>query len=330
VTLPLLPMRPYFQAKVWGGQKLSRVPNKGAPPGHPIGEAWEVADLPEGTSRVASGPYKGFTLTDLVREHGRELCGPASVDGRFPLLVKLIDAASDLSVQVHPGTDEARRIPGARPKEEAWIILAADPGGRVLHGVRPDVTREDFERAIADGSAGQKLRELTINPGDLVHVQPGTFHAIGRGVLLLEIQEPSDTTFRVWDWGRVGMDGKPRELHVEQALACGRFGPQAEVAPAPQRLGAGRTLLLDVGKFRIERLVVMAGQRLRMRAPTTSPMVVIPLNAPLRLATEEGELTCPPLSTVVVPSVVDDIRFAADTEAHAIVVGLGGRDLIQG
>lgn len=330
MSLPLLPMRPHFQAKVWGGQKLARIPNKGAPAGHPVGESWEVADLAEGTSTVADGAYKGFSLSDLVKQYGRELCGPSAVAGRFPLLVKLIDAASDLSIQVHPGRDEARRIPGARPKDEAWIILAVDPGGRVLHGLRPDVTQTDFSRAIRDGSVGNLMRDIQVRPGDLVHVQPGTFHAIGRGVLLLEIQEPSDTTFRVWDWGRLGLDGKPRELHVEQALEVGRFGPQASVAPPPQALGAGRTLLVDAGEFRIERLVLMPGQRRRMRVTQQSPLVVIPLNAPVTLATEDGGHKASPLSSTVVPAVIDDLNFASDTEAHVIVAGTGGRDLLQG
>jgi mannose-6-phosphate isomerase len=225
-ALPLLPMKPLFLDKIWGGQRVARLPNKNAPGLPNIGESWEVADLKEGQSTVASGPLAGRTLGELVERHGAALCGTRASAGRFPLLVKLVDAGDALSVQVHPGAAYAASHPGTSSKDESWLILQADPDGYVLHGFVDGVTEASFKAAIAEDRADQLLRRVPVKPGDVLRVAPGTVHAIGRGVLLLECQEPSDTTFRVYDYGRRDAAGKTRALHVEQALAVSAFGPQ--------------------------------------------------------------------------------------------------------
>lgn len=230
----LLGMRPRYVEKLWGGERLARLPAKArpghAPPiGRVVGEAWEVADLPEGSSTVEGGPLHGRSLTDVVRLFGREVVGdaPLAADGtlRFPLLVKLIDAGDDLSVQVHPTLAWAESHPGAVAKDEAWLVVDAVGGARVLHGTPPQMDAATFRAAIASGTADRALREVPVAVGDVVRIEPGTLHAIGRGCLMLEVQEPSDTTFRVWDFGRLDKDGRARALHVEEALAVARFGP---------------------------------------------------------------------------------------------------------
>ena len=231
----VLAMKPHYVEKLWGGARLGALAAKKrpghAPPFAKTGESWEVADLPEGCSVVDGGPLHGRTLRDVVAEHGRAVCGERAVAGpdgvlRFPLLVKLLDAADDLSVQVHPHAAYASAHPGTFSKDEAWLVVAAEPGAKVLHGLKDGVDRAAFERAITDGTAAQCLREVHVAVGDVLRIAPGTMHAVGRGCLLLEVQEPSDTTFRVWDYNRVEATGKKRALHIEQALAVARFGKQ--------------------------------------------------------------------------------------------------------
>lgn len=272
----LLGMRPHYVEKLWGGARIARLPAKEraghAPPADVrVGESWEVADLPEGSSWVDGGPLAGLSLTEVVARFGADVVGEGAPtrDGvvRFPLLVKLLDATDDLSVQVHPGEAFARAHPGTYSKDEAWLVVDAAPGARVLHGLAPGVDVARFRTALGGGDVARLLRQVPVTAGDVVRVAPGTMHAVGKGCLLLEVQEPSDTTFRVWDWGRVDERGQPRPLHVEQALAAARFdvdGP-AVLSPAPpgepvvtaprfsltvQRVEAGarRPLLLPEGR----------------------------------------------------------------------------------
>ncbi len=240
-------MRPRYIEKIWGGARVASLPAKQrpghAPPaGQRTGESWEVADLVEGSSVVDGG---GATLRELVERHGRALVGEKAREGpdgvlRFPLLVKLIDAGDDLSVQVHPGQEYARTHPGTFSKDEAWLVVAVEPGATVLHGFREGVTRPAFERAIADGRAHQHLRTVRVSVGDVLRIAPGTMHAVGAGCMLLEVQEPSDTTFRVWDYNRLE-NGAPRKLHVEQALEVARFGRQDPPLVQDLAPGAGLT-----------------------------------------------------------------------------------------
>lgn len=272
----LLAMRPRFVEKLWGGARIARLHAKGRPGHSPpagasVGESWEVADLPEGSSMVDGGPLAGLTLTEVVSRFGRDVVGDVApaLDGtlRFPLLVKLIDASDDLSVQVHPGEDYARQHAGTSSKDEAWLVVDAAPGARVLHGTNPGVDAAALRAALDAGTVDRALREVKVVSGDVLRVEPGTLHAVGKGCLLLEVQQPSDTTFRLWDWGRVDKDGRPRALHVEQAFAVARFGVEsaAILPPAPpgepvvraprysmtlQRVvaGARRPLLLPQGR----------------------------------------------------------------------------------
>jgi mannose-6-phosphate isomerase len=224
-------MRPHYVDKLWGGSRLATLPAKRShPPPVRTGESWEVADLVEGSSSVDGGPCDGMSLRALVETHGRQVVGEraALVGGvlRFPILVKLIDAGDDLSVQVHPGDDYAKDHPGTFAKDEAWLVVDVAPGARVLHGVREGVDKDEFARAIALGIAHEQLRDVRVSVGDVLRIAPGTMHAVGRGCLLLEVQEPSDTTFRVFDYNRSDVDGKPRKLHVDEAMAVARFGKQ--------------------------------------------------------------------------------------------------------
>jgi mannose-6-phosphate isomerase len=240
MSLQPLKFKPRYLAKMWGGRKIESVLGKSLPAGT-IGESWELFDFPPGvvdesadwiSSVVADGPLEGKTLHELVVEFGRELYGSVPLvgpHGQFPILIKFLDAAQDLSVQVHPDAVYAKANPGAHLKNEAWFVVQADPGSRLLKGLRPGVTRESFTRAIADGSVESSINSITVKAGDCFYLPSGTVHALGAGILAAEVQTPSDTTFRVFDFNRVDPStGKLRTLHVEQAMKCIDFSGGAE------------------------------------------------------------------------------------------------------
>jgi mannose-6-phosphate isomerase len=224
-----LTFRPVFKERVWGGRRLGETFQKSLPPDAPIGESWELTDRPEGVSVIANGPLAGRDLRWLMSHHGEELLGrPVGPGERFPWLIKLLDARDDLSLQVHPPASRAAELRG-EPKTEMWYFAAADPGARIYVGLRRGVTRAEFERRLDDGTVAECLHVHEMHPGDVMFVPSGRVHALGRGNLVFEIQQNSDTTYRVFDWNRPGLDGRPRELHREPSLASIDF---EDVEPA--------------------------------------------------------------------------------------------------
>lgn len=237
--------------KVWGGRRLITL-GKPLPDG-PIGESWELADLGAtaasggggGAARsvIAAGPLAGRTLHDALTAWGPALLGDArpTPDGGFPLLVKYLDAREHLSVQVHPSPAYAAAHREAHLKTESWYIVAAEPGAELFIGLQPGVTRDDLARAIADGTVPALMRSRPAVPGECHTLPSGTVHALGAGVLVAEVQTPSDTTFRLYDWTRE-YDRPVRELHIEQALACASFDePPPPMAAGGERSTVART-----------------------------------------------------------------------------------------
>ena len=250
MSLYALKFKPRFVEKMWGGRKIETVLGKPLPAEKPIGESWELYDFPPGvvegspgwvSSEIANGPHAGRTLHWAVSEFGREvhgdvpLVGPKAPDGKgtqFPILVKFLDAREDLSVQVHPDERYCQGNPGAHLKCEAWYVLQSDPGARLLKGLRPGTTRDVFRRAIEQGTVEQHVNAVPAKPGSAFYLPSGTVHALGAGILVAEVQTPSDTTFRVYDFNRTDPStGKPRALHIQQALECIDF---ANKGAAPQ------------------------------------------------------------------------------------------------
>jgi mannose-6-phosphate isomerase len=214
-----LKFEPVFMERVWGGRELARFGKK-LPPEKRIGESWEISDRPEAQSIVANGPLKGKSLGELVAEHGEKFLGARAAGAeKFPLLVKLLDCRQRLSLQVHPPPAMAEKFDG-EPKTEAWYILDAKPSAQLIVGLKKGVTGADFFRALEEKRLEPCLHSVPVAAGDVMFVPSGRMHAIDAGIVLLEVQQNSDTTFRVYDWNRVGLDGCPRELHVQQALAC--------------------------------------------------------------------------------------------------------------
>lgn len=236
--------------RVWGGKHLERLLGKPLPPGKSIGESWELCDRAEAQSVVEGGPFAGARLHELLARAPEALLGPALAArklARFPLLVKFIDANQDLSVQVHPSDDDVRRLGlSDRGKTECWVIVHAEPGARIQRGVKPGVTRHTFEEALARGRVEEVLHYVSVSRGDVVAIPPGMLHAIGAGIVLAEIQQNSDLTFRVYDYGRPGLDGRPRPLHLKEALEVIRFEGSApgffEEDMAPDVVGASERL----------------------------------------------------------------------------------------
>ena len=218
---PLL-FEPAYKQVLWGGHRLAEKFGRPLPPdGPPVGEAWEICDRPEFESPVINGALKGVTLHELVTAFGRDFVGHAFNRGRFPILVKLLDAEKRVSLQVHPNEAACKIIGGtAEPKTEMWYILDAVKGAKIIAGLSPKSSRMRFMENLHSPDIESQLQVFDSFPGDAYFIGAGRVHAIGAGNLLLEIQQNSDTTYRLSDWGRVGADGKPRELHIEQALQC--------------------------------------------------------------------------------------------------------------
>ncbi len=221
---PLL-FTPNLHSTVWGGQRLYRFKEQ-SPTSTPVGESWEVGCIPDSTSMIANGDYAGLDLASLIERYPEEILGKAvckEYAGQFPLLVKFIDAQQDLSIQVHPDDEMALREHGKRGKSEMWYIMDAAPGSYIYVGFKKEVTPEEYKQHIQDDTIVDILAKHEVHPGDAYYIPAGRVHAIGAGVLLAEVQQSSDITYRIYDYNRKGLDGKPRELHTHLAAQALNF-----------------------------------------------------------------------------------------------------------
>ena len=276
-------LEPALVHKIWGGKRLGE-PNE---VGEGVGEAWILSAREDNPSIVASGPHAGESFLDYVNELGPAGLGKnAEVMDAFPTLIKFIDAATPLSIQVHPNDAYARANGMPYGKTEMWIILAAEPSAFLYLGVKEEMTPEEFAAAIADGSIEDKLNRVPVKPGDVYFIQAGTLHAIGGGILLAEVQQNSDTTYRVWDFGRVGADGKPRELHIPQACDVANLAPLAGLGDLedPQAVPGGTRQMVGQGScFRTERWVLDGAADLPVSADSFMAVILLAGSADLTL-----------------------------------------------
>jgi mannose-6-phosphate isomerase len=263
---PLI-FHPIFKERIWGGRYLDVLYGKSLPPGVPIGESWEISDRPGDSSVIANGPLAGRDLRWVMQNHQSELLGAApSLAGRFPLLVKILDARDRLSLQVHPPQSKAAKL-GGDPKTEMWYIADAMPGAELYVGLKSKTTRQEFEKKLGTGAVAECFHKVPVQAGDAMFLPSGRVHAIGAGLVIFEIQENSDTTYRVFDWNRVGLDGKPRDLHVAQSLASidfEDFEPSLADRASAVSGGLSRRSLVDSPLFRVEALLAHAPQAISL------------------------------------------------------------------
>lgn len=284
--------------RVWGGNTLARHFGKEIPAGKTIGESWELCDRAETQSIVRNGKFSGRTLRSLLAEFPREILGSLPDTGRFPLLAKYVDAGDALSVQVHPGDQGAKAFDDLG-KSECWIVLNAAPGAQIVRGLKAGISRGDFEAAIAEKRVASVVHSFEPKAGDVVALPAGTVHAIGKGLLVAEIQQNSDITFRICDYNRLGLDGKPRQLHTREALDAIRFdvpgdeffGDMQRDTVLPERVefddGVKIEALLQGKYFDLRRVTLEPGAVLKLEQHGRAPLVAMILSGCGNLEREE-------------------------------------------
>ncbi len=277
LTQPLV-FEPIFMERIWGGRRLESELGKKLPRHGLIGESWEIVDRVEAQSVVRDGPLRGKTLHELWTRHGAEIFGDVAVGPRFPLLIKLLDAHERLSLQVHPPTEIAARL-GGEPKTEFWYVAHAEPNAELFVGLKAATTRPEFEEALRSGAIADQVHTIPVKTGDAMFLPAGRFHAVGGGNLLVEIQQNSDTTYRVFDWNRLDDHGKPRALQVEEAMQAIDFADARPDLIQPEGELLIRHELFEIQKWTLERS--------RQIAPLGQFVIVCCLEGALRCADVE-------------------------------------------
>ncbi len=253
--------------------------------GGPIGESWEIVDRPEAQSKIVGGEWEGWTLREVIERHGNQVMGPRWPKSKpFPILVKWLDCRERLSLQVHPSALVAAAH-GGEPKTENWFIAAAAPKASLIVGLRRGVTRAQVEQAIRDNTLESCVHRFPVSAGDSMLVESGRIHAIDAGNLILEIQQNSDTTYRVFDWGRVGLDGKPRQMHVAESLRSINWN---DFEPEPLRAADQPAVIAEAKEFRIRRVPLGAGEHLQLAAGE-QPRILSVVSGQVRLAVANGD-----------------------------------------
>ncbi len=239
---------------IWGGTKLREIFGKETELDR-LAESWELSCHPDGECIIDGGDFDGMKLSEFVSAHPETVGNSFRSGNSFPVLVKLIDAKNDLSVQVHPNDDYAHKYENDNGKTEMWYIISADPGAELVYGFKDKITKDEFRRAIDDNTLMDKVNRVPVKQGDVFFIEPGTLHAIGKGILIAEIQQSSNVTYRVYDYGRLGADGKPRQLHVEKALEVTNTEPADHRRPVygMELDGVVTQLLADCNYFIVNR-----------------------------------------------------------------------------
>ena len=330
---PLL-FDPILKEKIWGGNTLRKKYGRELSSDR-IGESWDVACHPNGTSVVANGPLKGMTLRQLVDSYGSQLLGlkvQKRFGNEFPLLIKLLDATEFLSVQVHPDDEYAALREGGQPgKTEMWYIIHARPDASLIYGLVPGTTREEFEEAVRAGQMEKCLRSVKVQAGDVLYIPAGVVHAIGPGILICEVQQNSDTTYRVYDWNRLGDDGKPRPLHVEKALDVidfsGRLAKDKLSGLPVEEEGGRRTYYIACSYFAIEKLECRDGMKERADGSKFFTLTVVEGQG--EIAYGQGNQPFKAGDSVLIPACLGDYMIKGECTIIKAYVPDVERDIIE-
>jgi mannose-6-phosphate isomerase len=321
MTLYPLTFKPILKERVWGGRNLERLYHKPLPPDVPIGESWEISDRPGDVSVIANGPLAGKDLRWLMEKHTEELLGAQhKKTERFPLLIKILDAQEKLSLQVHPPPDIAAQL-GGEPKTEFWYVADAAPGAELFVGLKAGTTRAEFERKIKDGTVADCVHQITVKKDDAMFLPSGRVHALGGGNVIFEIQQNSDTTYRVFDWNRVGLDGKPRELHIAQSLASINFHdfePQLIKSKYSRNAVLKVRVLVDDPLFRIDACQVKRGERFHLRSDGLQ--IIGLLRGRLEISHAEAKLSLSAGEFALLPASLGRTSFTAETQVEFLHV----------
>jgi len=320
--MDVMKMKPYFrfgEATPWGGSNLKNVFMKDAPEDR-CGESLEVSALDNMESVILNGEFEGKTLKEALEADYAGIVGDDKAP--FPLLLKILDARENLSVQVHPGDDYAQKVEGKYGKTEAWVILNAEPGAKLIFGMKP--TDEKLSDIVARGGLEDALNSQVVRPGDVFYIPHGMVHAIGGGLQIYEIQQSSDVTYRFWDWGRVGKDGKPRELHTQKALDVTRPELKAERTPGATVLCEGGSITHYVCDeiFSLARLNV-AG---RMPLPAGKMAFITPMGE-CEIEWNGGKMTLLPFETALVPAKCENVYVSG--RLPVLMSGLPEQDKLR-
>lgn len=309
-----LKFNPIYKQRIWGGQKLREVFGKDIPD-EKIGESWEVADLPDDKSIITNGELAGQTLGSAIEEYPKEIMGDENFQGPFPLLIKFLDAEDILSVQVHPDEQTCRRMGRGEPKTECWYIISAEPGAVIYKGLKKGTSKEQFAEAITKGNVADMLVKVPVEAGECHFLPAGTAHSIGAGLLIAEVQTPSDTTYRVFDFNRVDDAGKPRQLHIEEALESIHFDESGDNLPITT---IGR--LVDCDSFRIDK--GHQGKNCEMLlSPGKVKILVILSGFGTILSTEVNAVEFRAGDCLLVPAGYEGaMRFADDTQYLTVTI----------
>lgn len=319
-----LTFRPIFKPRPWGGRNLERLYGKRLPPEVPVGESWEISDRPGEVSVIANGPLAGRDLHWLVEQHRAELLGEAPLqNGRFPLLIKILDAQEVLSVQVHPPPQVAASL-GGEPKTELWYVAHAEPGAVLFAGLKRGVTRAEFERRLREGTVAECIHRIPVRPGDALFLPSGRVHALGGGLVVFEIQQNSDTTYRVFDWHRIGLDGQPRALHLTEALASIDFNDFEPALLPSDVTGDGqvqRRPLVEHPLFCVELLRLKASAALPL--PPGRMRILGSVRGRARVRSPQGEVVLNAGDFCLLPAALPRAELRAEADAELVHVQPG-------
>lgn len=291
---------PVYKRIIWGGNNIAKFFGR-ATPFEKTAESWELCARPDGMGVVANGELRGLDFAQVIGKYKEKLLGTASIKKYgfdFPLLIKIIDANDKLSVQVHPDDAYARKNGEKNGKNELWYVIDAKPGAKLVYGLRDGVTKEDFAAAVRDGKVDGTLREVPVAPGDVFYIPAGTVHAILDGILIAEIQQNSNTTYRIYDWGRVGTDGKPRELHVKEALDVIAF--ERPLPQPPAEADGARKTILRSGFFNIDEVSLDGGFEGEAKGDTF--YVLMNLTGRAKVSYDGGQTILAPGDTALIPA----------------------------